>query len=81
MLSMIGRSDSRRSVSSPSVQKSFVSKLYWPECSGRGVAPGLLIGWNIRNFVACVVAVVPGNDLAVLERGRVRLLCQTRTLW
>ncbi|CEP02540.1 N-acetylglucosaminyl transferase component (Gpi1) [Plasmodiophora brassicae] len=74
MLSMIGRSDSRRSVSSPSVQKSFVSKLYWPECSGRGVAPGLLIGWNIRNFVACVVAVVPGNDLAVLERALSQLM-------
>eukprot|EP00474_Spongospora_subterranea_P009569 CRZ10027.1 hypothetical protein [Spongospora subterranea] len=48
-------------------QQSFVSKLYWPSTCQRPEEAGLLIGWNDRNFVASVVAIVPDCSLEDTE--------------
>jgi hypothetical protein len=40
-----------------------VSKLFWPlKCASE--RSGLVIGWNIRDFISCVATIVPDVEVA-----------------
>lgn len=46
-------------------QTKFVSKLFWPlQCPTE--RSGLVLGWNVRNFVACVATIVPDIEVGAL---------------
>lgn len=65
-LAAVGRVKSERSATrmrsrASSSKNKFISKLFWPVQANQS-ASGFIVGWNIRNFIACVAAVIPfGN--------------------
>jgi hypothetical protein len=40
----------------------FIAKLFWP-VAGNASKSGFLVGWNIRNFIACVATVVTSTKV------------------